>query len=768
MAQLDKAEQRAFIRVADATGAAGTMFTRAELEDRFVQEPLVLDGLRRRPRYFDGRFLTGADLTRDQDYVRQRQADMARVGGAGVITGLQVAERPLDRGETMLIGPGLGLTPSGDLVMITRARQVPLLDLPTSRQLDAALGLSDEPRVPLGRRSGLYILALRPVEFTANPIAAYPRSVSGHRTVEDGDIIEASAITLIPYPDLAGASDLEDARRTVARAIFSGRGQAMPQDAVPLAMLALDRGTVRWIDTAMVRRETGLDSGLHVGVSKRPRALAEAFLVQHSSHLADILAGMAARGFAPNFPASSHFSLLPPAGQMPVAALRADEFGFIQSYFPPGVEADLAFVPGDEIPTLVEESLSLPPIDLAASKDELVGTGLTICVPVDRTRFRRIRSTLEADRLSLGDGAATSTRGGAFDLVSGMLERRSRIAAISNGATVSDEVAQLRHLAWKAALAEAISALPPGPGGVPLVWFVRRRSVALQNKAQDSAVAISGDDVTLNAIVNEKIDRLKLSKRLAAINGDSTPQATARLMSLLSRPGIAGSDILTAAVISDVEKVITAELPPMPEDIEIMPAPAAAPAPAPAPAPTPAPNPGPTPGATTRPIIARPILASAAIRPTLATAVATPTLTRATASTLVRPDLLSRAPASADLSAVRSGLTRVAAAEEAGLTTKARTDTDLKLGEAEVMDVAQDYADPRLGEGLARLGGALGEKWPSAKEAIWLGESGKALELDLVFRTLPEESVEDFAALVKAATGKEATDDIDAILSKAD
>ena len=31
--------------------------------------PLVLDGLRVRPRYFDGRFLTSSDLTRDQDYV---------------------------------------------------------------------------------------------------------------------------------------------------------------------------------------------------------------------------------------------------------------------------------------------------------------------------------------------------------------------------------------------------------------------------------------------------------------------------------------------------------------------------------------------------------------------------------------------------------------------------------------------------------------------------------------------------------------------------
>lgn len=328
MPQLDKAEERAVIGIADAQGAADGQFTRAQIEDRFVQDPVVLDGLRRRPRYFDGRFLTGADLTRDQDYVRQRQADMARAGGAGVITGLRVGETGLALGETARIEAGLGLTPAGDLVMVTADRQVPLLDLPTSRQLDSALGLAAEPRVPLGRRSGLFVLALRPVEFTANPIAAYPRSVSGHRTVEDGDIIEASAITLIPYPDMAGASDLQDARRTVARAIFAASGQAMPQDALPLAMLALDRGTVRWVDTAMVRREAGLESGLFAGLSKRPRDLAEAFLAQHAGHLADTLSELSARGLDPNFPAASFFSLLPPAGQMPIAAIRADEFGF--------------------------------------------------------------------------------------------------------------------------------------------------------------------------------------------------------------------------------------------------------------------------------------------------------------------------------------------------------------------------------------------------------------------------------------------------------
>lgn len=749
MLKLDQAEQRAFVRIAEAKGAAAdALFTRHEIEDRFVQDPLVLDGLRRRPRYFDGKFLTGADLTRDQDYVRQRQADMARAGGAGIITGLRVEERALDRGETLLIEPGIGLTGSGDVVMITGRRQVPLLDLPTSRQLDAALGLADEPRIPLGRRSGLYILALRPVEFTANPIAAYPRSVTGHRTVEDGDIIEASAITLIPYPDLAGASDLEDARRRVARAIFAGSGRAMPQDALPLAMLAVERGTVRWIDMAMVRRETGLDSGLHVGVSKRSRALAEAFLGQHANHLADVLEEAGARGLGANFPASTFFALLPPAGQMPVPAIRADDFGFIQSYFPPSVQADLAFVPGDEIPTLVEESLTLPPIDLSASAEELAGTGVTICVPVDRTRFRRIRTTLDGDRLPLGE-VATTVGGSGFGLISKMLERRSRIASLSGGGS-SDKVGELRLLAWKAALAEAISALPTGPGGVPLVWYVRRRSIALQPQVEQAAVRLSGDDVTLNAMVNESIDRLKLSKRLAKINGEATPQANARLMTLLSRPGVASSDILTASVIADVEKVVAAELPALPEDVSI----------APAPAPTPDPASSATPAPTT-------IRAVSGIRPTFAAV--NPTLLRRMSTTArVAPATLAAKPASADLTALRVGLTRVAAAGEAGLTTKARADTELKLGEAEVMDVAQDYGDPRLGEGLARLGGALGDKWPAVKDAVWLGESGRALAIDFAFRKLPEESVQDFAALVKTAADKQEADEIDSLLSKVD
>ena len=105
---------------------------------------------------------------------------------------------------------------------------------------------------------------------------------------------------------------------------------------------------------------------------------------------------------------------------------------------------------------------------------------------------------------------------------------------------------------------------------------------------------------------------------------------------------------------------------------------------------------------------------------------------------------------SPDLLAVREGFARVAAASAAGTTTAAREDTPLKLGEGEVMDVAQDYSDPRLGEGVRRAA-ALGRDWPSAKDAVWLGESGKALQVDLAFRAVGEEKLADFADLLKAA-----------------
>ncbi len=738
MALLDKPQERFVIEVADASeiarmvGSPGRQIVaREDLEDQLGSGPLILDGLRRRPHYFDGRFLTGADLTRDQDYVRQRQADVARASSAGVISGLQVRSFSLARGQTMRIEAGVGLTPSGDVVMLTQPRDVPLLDLPLTRQLDAAMGLREEPRVPLGRRTGLFILALRAVEFTANPIAAYPRTITGKRTVEDGDIIEATAITLIPYPETSGAATLHEARRAVARQIFTRRPKGLPQDALPLAMLAVERGTVRWVDMAMVRRETGAESGVHVAFGGRPKALAEAHVLQHRGHLADVLAEMQGRGMPPVFAAAQHFATLPAAGQLPAAVVQPDAFGFRQFYFPPTVDVDLAFVPGDEIGALVEESLALPPIDLEAQAADLDATGILILVPVTRQRFQRFDHALGSTATAiLADPGAAAAKP-AFDLLATLVARRRKLvegAQRDAEAAAAAEAEALKIKAWHAAFHEAVAALPMESGRPPLFWYIRRRAIAFQSKVAGVAVAVSGDDVVMDAIVNENLGRLKLEKRVAALNGSATPQATARLMALLGSRAIAGSDILTVSVIHDLERVARDDLPrPQLAPVDRFPV------------------------ADTGPILTRE---------------ATPTFA-SSAFVSTNPNVVGRAqPASADFADARAGMERAALAAAAGVTAVARADTPLSLSEGEVLDIAQDYSDPRLGEGLGRLDRALGEAWPDAKGALWLGGTGKALTIDRAFRGVAGEKLGDLAGLLARAVERQESDGIDKVLEQ--
>ncbi|HEY6815470.1 MAG TPA: hypothetical protein VI168_08030, partial [Croceibacterium sp.] len=423
---LDVVDSQELARLLNSGSKGGEVVLRGTMEDMFGSGTLILDGLRKRPRYFDGRFLTGADLTRDQDYVRQRQADIARAGGSGVISGLMVEDVDSVGGTTLRIEPGHGVTPNGDLVMLTSARDVPVMDLPTTRQLDAAMGLSREPRVPLVSQSGLFVLGLRAVEFTANPIAAYPRSITGQRTVEDGDIIEATAITLVPFPDTSGAANAAEARRAVARQIFGNQPVGVPQNILPIAMMALDRGTVRWIDVAMVRRELGADSGVQISLGGRRRAQAEAQVLQHRAHLHDVLMETQVRGLPPIFPASQHFSLLPPAGQLPAACVMPEPQGFQQFYFPATVEVDLAFVPADEIAALVDESMSLPPIDLAGAADVVDATSVVIVVPVSRPAFQRYSTTLPSVNTKVAADPAAGVKRPALDMLDALVLQRRK------------------------------------------------------------------------------------------------------------------------------------------------------------------------------------------------------------------------------------------------------------------------------------------------------------------------------------------------------
>lgn len=484
---------------------------------------LVDDPRRDRPRYFDGRFLAARDLIRDQQYFLTREADLGRAAGSGVAQGLFVA--PGATPQAIRVAAGHGVTPAGELVMLPRPLDLDLADIPLAEQYSARFGLSRLPAPPLRSRTGLYVLALRPVEFTANPVGAYPTSLTGPRTVEDGDVIEATAVVLVPWQDDGAADDLEARRGRAARALFGeGKTDGVSANVLPIAMLALQGNGIVWIDEAMVRRELGADRGDLPGLGFAPRALRLAHLMQHQAHLADVVA---ARGGRP-FPAASVFPLLPPAGPLPAGSI--DTSDFTQRYFPSMVDVDFSIIPDDELPALVEEALALPPIDFLAAEAALDLTAVLVLAPVPRAEFR---ATLAA------------------------LESRSRALkpAAPNQVAQRKPLEILQRLRIPLPLEKPDVANPSDAMWVKLarqgnLWYVRRRNLAYRDDLAGTPLAVAGgNDLVLERSVLARVASLGLKDNLDKVLAGASAAAAPKVIGLLATPRIAGSPSLTAAAI---------------------------------------------------------------------------------------------------------------------------------------------------------------------------------------------------------------------------
>jgi hypothetical protein len=363
---------------------------------------LVLASQKTRPLWFDGRFLAARDLERDQDYFLQRQAALGRAAGFGVIHGLLV-DRVSSGGqapdaETIIVRAGQGITPGGGLVMISSDLTVRISDLAEEESLDVQFGLSTSPTPVARTRTGLYVIALRPVQFTANPIASYPTSIQGSPTLQDGDIVEATAVSLVPYPTPSSNFEAATQNAAVARQVFvEGNAGPLSDALLPLAMISIQDGAIVWLDCYLVRRESGPEFGdLRFGLSDP--AAQQAFLLQYDAQLQQAVAPFLTSNTPARFAATDHFQALPPAGRFPLASI--DTTSFTQLFFPQQTDVRLSLVPDDELPALIEDSLSLPPIDLTQPASAYADLAVFALVPVPRASLAALSASLAPVALS--------------------------------------------------------------------------------------------------------------------------------------------------------------------------------------------------------------------------------------------------------------------------------------------------------------------------------------------------------------------------------
>lgn len=503
---------------------------------------------RRRPLYFDGRFLAAADLTAEQTYFLGRQATLNRLSGFGVLQGLEVS-RPTGTGDQLnafqvAIAPGCGVTPSGESVIIETPLTLNLANTARIEMLNAAFGVGEAIRDPARSQTGVFILGLRLVEYSDTPIASYPISSTGpgNITTQFGEIVEATAVTLVRYGNAGTDGGGGRLRSQIARDIFVNETiPNLPANLLPLAMVALDQGAVQWIDNFLVRRDLGSSAQGTLGLNTIPRALRSAHLLQYDQQLREI-EPTASAGFS----AASYFDTLPAAGRLPKSAINPADFS--QRYFPSEVTVELTVAPTDEIAALVEDSLALPPMDLQDSPAEFETLSLLLIIPITRQQLNSFKQDLAAATVPPPTPSPQTIfqpilRRSLPLAAPGLIAKRTPLEKLSR---LNQFILPILPIAnpvdslWRTALANAGE-----------LWYIRQRNIPYQADIVGTTISLASDDASVESNLIDRLDTLNLGERFSDLRTSTLGRAD--VVSLLSSPQISRSELLLRSTLNELE-----------------------------------------------------------------------------------------------------------------------------------------------------------------------------------------------------------------------
>lgn len=488
---------------------------------------LDIDEQRARARYSDGQVLGADGFRRDQAVFGQRQLDLGHIVERGVVEGLGVTQAFVLDGEGLptevldptrfVIAAGHGVTRSGQTIVVRESVEVDFTQLPIAQQLDAVFGLDRRPRAPFRTLSGVFAVTLRAIEYTANPVAPYPSQITGTRRLEDGDVIEASVVTLVPLESESNLDGVDAGPAALARRVFVDGLDVLPLDhGLAIAVVALERGEIAWLDVEIARREATADPG-H-GFGSGHRAELDAHMRHFERRMAAILARRIDDGLGARFAASDYFEVLPPAGELPTEAVSIHGDRIVQWFLPANVEADLVLVPADEIPQLIEESMLLGPYDLAQGAKVAEASLMMIAIAVEREAFAATAQAMGgvlSQRIGPRLGSYARRRP-----VEALLQRFQRPASLAGGPPAP------ALTPWDAALSGASS-----------LFFFRQRRRARTSFALPRYGPIPIEQRpsgSLSDLIRERIDAAGELARFDSLLASSGAEALERLEALFS------------------------------------------------------------------------------------------------------------------------------------------------------------------------------------------------------------------------------------------
>ena len=312
--------------------------------------PLVDDAVRD-VNFFNGRLLTGRDLSREQDARRLSDRRLGQAVGPGIGWGLEVTPVAGTPAGRVTVSAGLGVSPSGQVLYLatdTAARLIP----PVAGSTTSAGG-DFGPCGPLSGAAyvagdGLFLLTLAPATLAEGqaPVLALDSVNTRCNTDAWVEAVQLRMLRINGWENSVTAStDVANLRNRIAYAFFAPAGEAAAHGApgneaasglldqmfgqglsrcdVPLAVVYMVGDAIVFIDAWSVRRRLAEDAAADswsAWLGTRVQALAESRLLQFQQQVSAPSALLAA-------PASPTLAWLPPAGFLPAGTDWSRFFG---------------------------------------------------------------------------------------------------------------------------------------------------------------------------------------------------------------------------------------------------------------------------------------------------------------------------------------------------------------------------------------------------------------------------------------------------------
>ncbi len=360
-----------------------------------IQQPVV-NGSLRTTNFFNGRLVTGADMTREQAARREAVARIGQAAGEGIVYGLEVEKDSAAGTQPIVsINAGLAVNRCGQALYLLQDTSVNLLERESSvAQASNIFGECGE--ITVGNYTagyGFYLLVISPAQSNEGsaPTSGLNNAFSTCNTDVILETVQFRRLAIDPFLVGETIPNQQKLRNYIAYRCFGTakaeqffadplgfsldsyglidemRDRTLAKSEVPLAVIHWTASGIQFVENWAVRRRLTQRNGggnWTQLLDDRRASEAEAMMRQFENQIERML-------IDENNPAAieadDYFRYLPPAGILPLGGAGRKGFDAANFFGSPGA-ANIVNTDGDRLLSLFDEALLHEPIDLRANE----------------------------------------------------------------------------------------------------------------------------------------------------------------------------------------------------------------------------------------------------------------------------------------------------------------------------------------------------------------------------------------------------------------